>query len=74
MCMCLLILRHLHDERLTGFSLDLFPLVYWTKYSYYVFTFSVGYSVIALNHVIDFKEKKQVIFCWDYLFLVCFLL
>ncbi|NXD26994.1 RPP30 protein, partial [Spelaeornis formosus] len=24
--------------------------------------FSVGYSAVALNHVIDFKEKKQVIF------------
>ncbi|NXA26061.1 RPP30 protein, partial [Ibidorhyncha struthersii] len=30
-------------------------------YSYYVFTFSVGYSAVALNHVIDFKEKKQEI-------------
>ncbi|NXY40294.1 RPP30 protein, partial [Ceuthmochares aereus] len=30
--------------------------------SYYVFTsFSVGYSTVALNHVIDFKEKKQEI-------------
>ncbi|NXG59564.1 RPP30 protein, partial [Hemiprocne comata] len=28
---------------------------------YYVFTFSVGYSAVALNHVIDFKEKKQEI-------------
>lgn len=26
--------------------------------------FSVGYSAVALNHVIDFKEKKQVIFLW----------
>lgn len=33
-----------------------------TKYSYCVFAFSVGYSAVALNHVIDFKEKKQVIF------------
>uniref|UniRef100_A0A8C0ATA2 Ribonuclease P/MRP subunit p30 n=1 Tax=Buteo japonicus TaxID=224669 RepID=A0A8C0ATA2_9AVES len=32
-----------------------------TKYSYYVFAFSVGYSAVALNHVIDFKEKKQEI-------------
>ncbi|NXE72857.1 RPP30 protein, partial [Cochlearius cochlearius] len=30
-------------------------------YSYYMFTFSVGYSAVALNHVIDFKEKKQEI-------------
>ncbi|NWS51744.1 RPP30 protein, partial [Chunga burmeisteri] len=30
-------------------------------YSYYLFTFSVGYSAVALNHVIDFKEKKQEI-------------
>ncbi|NWS77182.1 RPP30 protein, partial [Crotophaga sulcirostris] len=30
-------------------------------YSYYQFTFSVGYSAVALNHVIDFKEKKQEI-------------
>ncbi|NXW14857.1 RPP30 protein, partial [Circaetus pectoralis] len=30
-------------------------------YSYYVFAFSVGYSAVALNHVIDFKEKKQEI-------------
>ncbi|NXS46088.1 RPP30 protein, partial [Balaeniceps rex] len=30
-------------------------------YSYYVVTFSVGYSAVALNHVIDFKEKKQEI-------------
>lgn len=22
--------------------------------------FSVGYSVVAINHVVDFKEKKQV--------------
>ncbi|NXT21675.1 RPP30 protein, partial [Syrrhaptes paradoxus] len=28
---------------------------------YDVFTFSVGYSTVALNHVIDFKEKKQEI-------------
>jgi len=47
---------------LTGFCSDLCPLAYWEKYSYYVFTFSVGYSAVALNHVIDFKEKKQVIF------------
>lgn len=33
-----------------------------TKYSYCVFAFSVGYSAVALNHVIDFKEKKQVTF------------
>lgn len=31
-------------------------------FTYYVFTFLVGYSAVALNHVIDFKEKKQVIF------------
>ncbi|XP_037255885.1 ribonuclease P protein subunit p30 isoform X1 [Falco biarmicus] len=43
------------------FCMDLFPFIYWTKYSYYVFTFSVGYSAVALNHVIDFKEKKQEI-------------
>uniref|UniRef100_A0A8D0ENX2 Ribonuclease P/MRP subunit p30 n=1 Tax=Strix occidentalis caurina TaxID=311401 RepID=A0A8D0ENX2_STROC len=55
-------LRHLGDKCLRGFCLDLFPFVYWTRYSYYVFTFSVGYSAVALNHVIDFKEKKQVIF------------
>ncbi|NXU51036.1 RPP30 protein, partial [Turnix velox] len=30
-------------------------------YAYYAFTFSVGYSTVALNHVIDFKEKKQEI-------------
>ncbi|XP_009318778.1 PREDICTED: ribonuclease P protein subunit p30 [Pygoscelis adeliae] len=30
-------------------------------FTYYVFTFLVGYSVVALNHVIDFKEKKQEI-------------
>ncbi|NXE06385.1 RPP30 protein, partial [Lophotis ruficrista] len=30
-------------------------------YSYCMFTFSVGYSAVALNHVIDFKEKKQEI-------------
>ncbi|NXK02169.1 RPP30 protein, partial [Herpetotheres cachinnans] len=30
-------------------------------YSYCAFTFSVGYSAVALNHVIDFKEKKQEI-------------
>ncbi|NXV81570.1 RPP30 protein, partial [Atlantisia rogersi] len=29
--------------------------------SYCVFAFSVGYSAVALNHVIDFKEKKQEI-------------
>lgn len=30
--------------------------------------FLVGYSAVALNHIIDFKEKKQVIsvqlLCW----------
>lgn len=36
-----------------------FLFVYWSKYSV---CFSVGYSAVALNHVIDFKEKKQVIF------------
>ncbi|NWQ73944.1 RPP30 protein, partial [Columbina picui] len=30
-------------------------------YSYHVYSFSVGYSTVALNHVIDFKEKKQEI-------------
>ena len=24
------------------------------------FFFSVGYSVVAINHVVEFKEKKQV--------------
>lgn len=24
------------------------------------FFFSVGYSVVAINHIVEFKEKKQV--------------
>lgn len=24
------------------------------------FSFPVGYSVVAINHVVEFKEKKQV--------------
>lgn len=24
------------------------------------FFFSVGYSVVAINHIVDFKDKKQV--------------
>lgn len=26
------------------------------------FFFSVGYSVVAINHVVEFKDKKQVKF------------
>lgn len=35
-----------------------------------MFSFSVGYSTVALNHVIDFKEKKQVILFGSFIFSV----
>lgn len=39
-----------------------FVSILFTGQNTFTVCFSVGYSAVALNHVIDFKEKKQVIF------------